>query len=76
MRHDQRPGIKQYCVKEGMRNESCAKVRGTWPAALCMAFAANATPVAPYVEVDGSVGIDTGYCAKNSTRCEIDYETE
>ncbi|MBR2838558.1 MAG: hypothetical protein IKE55_07240 [Kiritimatiellae bacterium] len=51
-----------------------AKVRGTWPAALCMAFAANATPVAPYVEVDGSVGIDTGYCAKNSTRCEIDYE--
>ena len=32
------------------------------------AYAADA-----YIEVDGTLGIDTRYNAKNSTRCEIDY---
>ena len=41
--------------------------------AAAMALAVHGTPVAPYTEVDGTFGIDTGYCAKNSTRVEIDY---
>ena len=41
--------------------------------AMCAASAVHGAGIAPYVEVDGTVGIDTGYCAKNSTRCEIDY---
>ncbi len=41
--------------------------------AAAVALAVHGTPVAPYTEVDGTFGIDTGYCAKNSTRVEIDY---
>jgi len=42
-------------------------------AVLCTAFAAQGAGSAPYVEVDGTYGIDTGCYPTGNTRIELDY---